>query len=348
MLTETIKTLCALDGVSSGEDAVRDYLRARAERAGAQSRVDAMGNLICFKKGAKAAPERLMLCAHMDEVGLMIKRCTKEGYLKFDTVGGIDRRVLLGKPVWVGPNRVSGVIGLQAIHLTTAAERKQVAKVEELYIDIGAKNQEEAETLVSVGDLAVFQPDSLEFGQGLFKSKAVDDRVGCAILLELLEETLPMDVTFTFTVQEEVGTRGAFAAAFSVRPEICMVLEATTAADLPSVSRHKRVCRVGRGPVISQIDGATIYDTELFGTLRDLAEANGIPWQTKELIAGGNDAKAVQRSREGVRVCALSAPVRYLHAPTSVASLADCENMLKLARLFIQAQAQGLEGEKER
>lgn len=348
MLSDTIKTLCALDGVSSHEDAVRDHLRVQAERAGAQTRVDTMGNLICFKKGAKAAPGRLMLCAHMDEVGLMVKRCTEEGYLKFDTVGGIDRRVLLGKPVWVGPSHVPGVIGLQAIHLTTAEERKKVAKTEEFYIDIGADSREEAEALAGVGDVAVFQSDSLEFGQDLFKSKAIDDRVGCAVMLELLGEDLPMDVTFVFTVQEEVGTRGAFAAAFSVKPELCMVLEATTAADLPGVERHKRVCRVGKGPVISQIDSATIYDRALFEELRDLAEENAIPWQTKELIAGGNDAKAVQRSREGVRVCALSAPVRYLHAPTSVANLTDCENMLKLARLFIHAQARQLEGEDVR
>ena len=153
------------------------------------------------------------------------------------------------------------------------------------------------------------------------------------------------DVTFAFTAQEEVGTRGAFAAAFSVRPEVCMVLETTTAADLPGVEPHKRVCALGKGPVLLQIDAATLYDRGLFETLRALAEDNAIPWQTKELIAGGNDAKAVQRSRQGVRVCALSAAVRYLHAPASVASLADCRHILTLARLFIEHQAAELKGE---
>lgn len=339
MLRETLETLCALDGVSSAEEAVRDYLRTRAERAGAETRTDALGNLICRKRGTVSAPDRLMLCAHMDEVGLMVKRCTEEGYLKFDTVGGIDRRVLIGKPVWVGPDRVPGVIGLQAIHLTTPAERKKVAKLEDFYIDIGATSQEEAEERVSVGDICAFQTETLEFGNRLFKAKAIDDRLGCAVMIELLEENLPMDVTFAFTVQEEVGTRGAFGAAFSVKPELCMVLEGTTAADLPSVDRHKRVCAVGRGPVISQIDNGAIYDRALFEELRELAEEEGIPWQTKELIAGGNDSKAIQRSREGVRVCALSAPVRYLHAPTSVVSLDDCEHLLALARRFIASQA---------
>lgn len=341
MLKETLKALCALDGVSSGEDAVRQTLSQMARQAGAETRTDGMGNLIVFKKGKRSAPNALMLCAHMDEVGLMIRRVTDEGYLKFDAVGGIDRRVLIGKPVWVGPQRVPGIIGLQAIHLTTAEERKKVAKVEELYIDIGARDRAEAEAQVKPGDLCVFQADSLEFGNGLWKSKAIDDRLGCAVMAELMKEELPMDVTFAFTVQEEVGTRGAFGAAFGVRPEVCMVLEATTAADLPSVPASKRVCRVGGGPVISLIDSGTIYDRELFEQLRGLAEENNIPWQTKELIAGGNDARAIQRSRQGVRVCALSAPVRYLHAPTSVVSLADCENILKLARLFIEARAAG-------
>lgn len=136
------------------------------------------------------------------------------------------------------------------------------------------------------------------------------------MLLKLLEEDLPMDVVFVFTAQEEVGTRGAFGAAFSVAPETALVLETTTAADLPGVEGHRRVCAPGRGPVISYMDGGTIYDRGLFEDLRRLAEDNGIPWQTKEYIAGGNDARTIQRSRgRGWRVAALSAAVRYLHAP---------------------------------
>ncbi len=346
MLRETLAALCALDGVSSDEGRVRDYLRDLALKAGAETQVDTLGNLICRKCGAIPAPDRLMVCAHMDEVGLMVTRCTDQGYVKFDAVGGIDSRVLVGKTVRVGPNRVPGVIGLQAIHLTTREERKRAVKVEDLYLDIGADSREEAETLAAPGDLCAFQSDSLEFGDGLFQAKAIDDRLGCAVMIELMREDLPMDVTFVFTVQEEVGTRGAFAAAFAVRPEVCLVLEATTAADLPDVAVHKRVCRVGGGPVISLVDAATLYDRPLFEELRGLAQTHDIPWQTKEMIAGGNDAKAIQRSREGVRVCALSAPVRYLHAPTGAVSLADCDHILALARLFLQSQAGARKGER--
>ena len=199
---------------------------------------------------------------------------------------------------------------------------------------------------MELGDCGAFVCQPEEFGDGLFKARAIDDRVGCAIMLKLLEEDLPLDVTFAFTAQEEVGTRGAFGAAFSVTPEVALVLETTTAADLPGVENHRRVCAPGKGPVISYMDGSTIYDRELFETLRRLSEENGIPWQTKEYIAGGNDARTIQRTKAGVRVPPLPAATRYLHAPASVGSIADFENMLRLTRLFLAEMARRLdEGE---
>ena len=213
-MIETLKTLCALPGVSSFEDEVRDYIKGRVVPYADDIRVDAMGNLIVFKKGAKSTGNKLMLCAHMDEVGLIIRSITEEGYLKFACVGGIDRRVLLGKQVVVGERKVPGIIGLKAIHLTTAEERKNVPRLEEYYIDIGAKDKAEVEGLVSLGDCGVFISDIVEFGDRMLKAKAIDDRVGCAVLVKLLEEELPMDCTFVFTVQEEVGTRGPSARPF--------------------------------------------------------------------------------------------------------------------------------------
>lgn len=338
-MLNTVKTLCALSGVSSFEDEVRTYLKERLAPFADEMRVDALGNLIVFKKGEKAAKNKLMLCAHMDEVGLIIKGITEDGYLKFSAIGGIDRRVLLGKRVYVGPNKVPGIIGLKAFHLVSAQEEKSIPKLNDFYIDIGAKDKSEAEKLVSLGDCGVFDGETLEFGEGMLKAKALDDRVGCAVMVKLLEEPLPMDCTFVFTVQEEVGTRGAFGAAFSVTPEIALVLEGTTAADFPAMTGPKRVCAPGKGPVIPFMDGGTIYDRDLFELLRALAQANQIPWQTKEYIAGGTDGGAIQRSKAGVRVAALSAAVRYLHAPTSVVNIGDLEQMLCLARLFLQAVA---------
>ncbi len=340
-MIETLKTLCALSGVSSFEDEVRDYIRRRVEPHADSVRVDALGNLIVFKRGAKPAGNRLMLCAHMDEVGLMVKSVTKEGFLKFGCVGGIDRRILLGKEVAVGPGRVPGVIGLKPIHLTTAEERKKVPKVADLYIDIGAKDKEEALSQVELGDFAAFVSDAVDFGDGMLKAKAIDDRVGCAVMVKLLEEELPMDCTFAFTVMEEVGTRGAFGAAFSVTPEIALVLEGTTAADVPALSEDRQVCWPGRGPVLAWMDNGAIYDRALFERLRALAEENGLPWQMKHYVSGGTDARTIQRTKAGVRVAGISAAVRYLHAPNSVCSQADAEQMLALARLFIRDVAEG-------
>ena len=206
--------LCALSGVSSWEDEVRDFLKEEAAPCADDIRTDALGNLIVFKRGARPAGNKLMLCAHMDEVGLMVRKVTDEGYLKFDTVGGIDRRVLLGKRVLVGPKKVPGVVGLKAYHLVSREEEKSVPKLDEFYIDIGAADRAEAEAQVDLGDTAVFDGRPELWGDGLMKAKAIDDRVGCAVLLTLLKEDLPMDVTFVFTAQEEVGTRGAFGAAF--------------------------------------------------------------------------------------------------------------------------------------
>ena len=339
-MIETLKTLCALSGVSSREDQVRDYIRRRVEPHADSVRVDALGNLIVFKRGAKAAGNKLMLCAHMDEVGLIVKSVTDEGYLKFGCVGGIDHRILLGKRVTVGEKALPGVVGLKAIHLTTAEERKKVPKLTDLYIDIGAKDREEALTQVELGDICTFAGDVAEFGSGMLKAKAIDDRVGCAVMVKLLEEELPMDCTFAFTVMEELGTRGAFGAAFSVTPEAALVLEGTTAADVPALEPDRQVCWPGKGPVLSWMDGGTIYDRELFELLRSLAEENRLPWQMKHYVSGGTDARTVQRTKAGVRVAGISAAVRYLHAPSSVCSISDTEQMLTLARLFIRAMAE--------
>ena len=341
-MTELLSALCMLNGVSGDEGAVREFIRAQAAPYASAIRTDALGNLIVLKKGAKPTGNRLMLCAHMDEVGVIVTKVTEEGMLRFDFVGGVDRRVAIGKPVVLGPDRVPGIIGLKAIHLVSREEEKKVPKTDALYIDIGAKDKEEAISQVQPGTYGAFVCEPEALGNGLWKAKAIDDRIGCAVMLELLKEELPLDVTFAFTAQEEVGTRGAFGAAFSVTPEVALVLETTTAADLPSVDPHRKVCAPGKGPVISYMDGTTIYDRTLFETLRSLAEENGIPWQTKEYIAGGNDARTIQRTKSGVRAAALSAAVRYLHAPTSVANMEDGENMLRLTRLFLQRMAQVL------
>ena len=355
-MLKTLEKLCSLAGVSGSEEEVREYIKARALAAGCKACTDVMGNLIVEKKAAKtwiskesdAATDnqctpKLMITAHMDEVGFMVKRILNEGYLRIEPVGGIDPRIAFDRKVYVGENKIPGVSGLKSVHQTPVPDRSKIPAWGNMYIDIGAKDKADAESKVSIGDVCVFDSDFVRFGKdsGFIKTKAIDDRFGCTVMVLLMEEDLPMDVTFVFSVQEEVGTRGAFGAAFSVRPDIALILEGTTSADLAKVEGHKKVTRLGGGPVLGFMDAGTIYDRKLFEQLRDLADENGIPWQIKGRIAGGTDAAAIQRSREGVRVASISAPVRSIHCPNSVAKISDMEDGLRLARLFVEAIAKG-------
>ncbi len=338
-MLDTLETLCCLEGVTGGEDEVRDYILERAMPHADEICTDALGNLMVFKKGAVTPAKRVMLCAHMDEVGLIVTRVTDEGYLRFSQAGGLDRRVILGKKVFVGPGRVLGVVGSKAVHMTTAEQRKKLPEMRDMYIDIGAASKEEAEKLVHIGDLAAFDDTVVRFGDGFIKAKAIDDRVGCAAMLKLIESDIPCDCWFAFTVQEEVGTRGATVAAKSIKPDVALILEGTTAADIPGAEGAERVCELGKGIVIPFMDRGTIYDKTLFKTLTRLAEENEVPWQTKTKISGGTDASAVQRSEAGVAVAAVSVPVRNIHSPACVAKCAECEDQLRMARLFLAEMA---------
>lgn len=333
-MIELMKELCALPGPSGCEDAVRAFVLKRVKPFADEIRTDAIGNVMVFRKGRKALDRPVVLCAHMDEVGVIIKKITEDGMLKFGFVGGVDPRVVIGRPVRFGD--VPGVIGIKAVHLTTAAERRTMPKTKNLYIDIGATSRAAAEKLVSLGDYGVFDSGVVEFGDGLIKAKAIDDRVGCAALLRLLEDEPPVDTWFCFTVQEETGLRGAASMTFALDPGFAMVLEGTTAADLAEVEGADAVCRVRGGVVLPFMDGATIYDAALFELLRDACIKRGIPWQTKTRVAGGTDAGRIHKSRAGVRVCAAAAPVRYIHSPSSVAAKADCEAVLAAARAFLE------------
>lgn len=333
-MIELMKQLCALPGPSGCEDAVREFVLEKVKPFADEMKTDAIGNIMVFRKGKKALERPVVLCAHMDEVGVIIKKITDDGMLKFGFVGGVDPRVVIGRPVRFGD--VQGVIGIKAVHLTTAAERRTMPKTKDLYIDIGAASKAAAEDKVSLGDYGVFDSAVVEFGDGLIKAKAIDDRVGCAALLKLIEDEPPIDTWFCFTVQEETGLRGAASMAFALDPGFAMVLEGTTAADLAEVEGADAVCRVRGGVVLPFMDGATIYDAALFELLRDACIRRGIPWQTKTRVAGGTDAGRIHRSRAGVRVCAAAAPVRYIHSPSSVAAKADCEAVLAAARAFLE------------
>ncbi len=332
-MLELLKKLCTLDGPSSFEDEVRDFIRERCEAAGADCFEDAMGNLIVHKPGREAS-KKLMFAAHMDEVGLMITDITEQGYLKFAPLGGIDTRVIIGKRVTVGESRVPGIIGIKAVHLVSREARKIVPRTDEMYIDIGASNKEEAEKLAEIGGYAVFDSAPVEFGEGMLKARAIDDRIGCAIMLKLIEEGPDVDAYYVFTVQEEVGTRGAGPATYRIKPDVAIVIEGTTAGDIPEAKPHEKVCGPGKGAVVPFMDNGSIYN--LFGELTAIADANGIKWQTKEYVSGGTDAGTIQRANAGTLVGAISAAVRYIHSPSCVASIADFEDMYRLCAEYLK------------
>ncbi len=341
---ELIKALTALFGPSGCEDAVRDFIEAEIEGDCDGYCIDKVGNLIAKIRGRgmdydPENPRRLMLSAHMDEVGFMITEITDEGYLRFGNVGGIDPRVLSGRHVRINDRApVQGVIASKAIHLQTAEERTKVIPVRQLYMDIGAKDKADAESMVSIGDWAVFDSDFVTFGKdgAMMKAKALDDRVGCALLIEVMRELkanprdLPFDVYFAFTCCEEVGISGASVAAFTVAPELAIVLEATAIHDLPNVPERSRVGKVGAGGALSLADNGTIYDRAFVDYARRTATEQEIPCQVKQAVSGGNDASVIQKSLTGVRVLALSLPTRYIHSASNVAAYADYEAMRAL------------------
>lgn len=324
-----LETLCCLDGVSGREEKVRAYILSQIQDL-AECRVDALGNLIVFKKGAKTPKNKVMLAAHMDEVGLIVTYITDNGYLKFTTVGGIDTRVMLGRCVAVGDNKVSGVIGIVPVHMIKDEEKANIPDDDSLYIDIGATNREEAEKHVNPGDVAHFDSDFIRFGEDRIKSRALDDRAGCATLIDIIKSNLRYDTHFAFTVQEEVGLRGAKTATYSVAPDYAIVVETTTAADIAGVAKEKQVCKLGDGAVISFMDRSTVYSRELYDLAFTLAKKHGIKVQPKTVIAGGNDAGAIHTSRGGVRTLTISLPCRYLHSPSCVICEADIAEVSKI------------------
>ena len=326
-----LKELSEAFGVSGCEDEVRELIIGAIKDHVDEYNVDALGNFIALKRGTGESNLRVMLAAHMDEVGLMITHIEKDGSLRFRPVGGLDDRILLAKKVLIGEKRVPGVIGVKPIHLLKKEERQKVVKVEQMAIDIGATSREEAEKVVKIGDYAAFATEFAELGDTV-KGKAFDDRVGCTVLIELLKERYPFDLYAAFTVQEEVGLRGAKVAAYAIKPDVAFVLEGTIADDLPKERDISPTTELGKGPAITIMDRTFIADRRLIDLLVETAKELGIPYQFKQPGVGGTDAGAIHLSREGVPSVTVAVPCRYIHSPACLLSLEDFENTVKLMK----------------
>ena len=334
-MNELLRQLTEATGVSGAEKEVRLLIRDLIADHVDEWSVDTMGNLLATRRGTGESDLRVMVDAHMDEVGLLVVEIEGNGMLKFVTVGGFDDRALLGKVVQVGPQKVTGVIGARAIHLLKSNEYSKVVKVDAMRIDIGAKNKDAAAGKVKVGDYAAFvtpYEESSAPGGRTAIGKAFDNRAGCAALIELLRgERYPFDLVAAFTVQEEVGLRGAEVAAYRVRPDAALVLESTPAFDLPNEKDVSPNVALGRGPSIYVMDARTIQDPRLVAHITRTADAHAIPYQIRQPGGGGTNTGAIQRAAAGIPVATIAVPGRYAHTPTLMISLDDYDNVVRLA-----------------
>lgn len=315
--------------VSGDEQEVRDIVLEQVSELADDLKVDALGNVLVTKLGKGKNRPRVMIAAHMDEVGFMLIKEDGEGIYEFRVVGGVDPRQLVGKQVMIGRDHLPGIIGAKAIHLTTPEERKQTLKVEQLRIDIGPGGSGK----VNLGDRATFATKLAILGPTI-RSKALDDRLGVFTLIQLLKQAPQgVDLLAAFTVQEELGLRGAKTAAYTFDPQIGIALDSTPAHDLPEFDgeeNHRFNTRLDGGPAIYLMDGATIGDRRLVRWLTETAKAEGIPWQYRQPGMGGTDAGSIHRTRAGVPSVSVSVPQRYLHSPAGMVRVDDVINTQRL------------------
>jgi endoglucanase len=339
-----ITELSQIPGVSGDETRVRNFIKEKLALWGIKYYTDSLGNLYALKEGRENKQEKgLMLSAHMDEVGLMVSSIEKSGHLRFYKVGGINEKALIAKPVRIGANNITGVIGAKAVHLQKKEEREKALEVEKLYIDIGAKSKEDAEKAVKVGDYISFYSEASS-SENIVKGKALDNRAGCAALLEILQRDFPFSFTAVFTVQEEVGLRGAGVAAYRVNPRMALVIETTGAVDIPEAREQDYSTSLGAGPAFTVKDESVITHPRILERLIEVAEVQKRPYQFRRYGGSFTDAGAISLSGSGAAAGVISTPCRYIHAPVSLLFLEDWKNLVEITDAFIRSvHEKGLE-----
>jgi len=340
VLAEILEKLSNACGIAGREEEVRSLMNKLLKPHVDEVKEDKLGNVIGIKRGKKNAP-KVMLAAHMDEIGLLVKTISKEGFIQFAKIGGIDDRILLAQNVIVytekGP--LHGIIGSKPPHIQKEEERKRVLTYDELFIDVGAENQEEAKKMgVRIGDPIGFDVKFSKIGKDVVIGKAFDDRVGCAAMIEAMKHLKNTECTIyaVGTVQEEVGLRGATTAAFGIYPDIGIALDVTVAGDMPGVKEAEAPIKMRKGPSLTVADFGLITHPKVLRLLVDAAEENKIPYQLETGLPGSTDAARISLTREGVPCGVISIPTRYIHSPSSLLSLKDVENAVKLTVAAIQ------------
>jgi putative aminopeptidase FrvX len=335
-----LEKLCNASAVSGDEGEVRQIVLKEVSPFADDVKVDALGNVLATKKGSGRNRLRVMMDCHMDEVGFMIVADDGDGIHRFETVGGLDVRQLVGKQVLVGKNKMPGVIGARAIHLTTAEERKKKIPLDQLRIDVGPGGAK-----IKIGDRATFATRFKRVGPSIL-SKAIDNRIGVVTLIELLKSAPEnVDLCLSFSVQEEIGLRGAKVAAHHFNPDLAIAVDATPANDLPSFDGSENVSyntRLGFGPAIYTTDAGTLSDPRLIRYLAKTAEAKGIPFQYRQPGGGGTDAGAIHKQLAGIPAVSVSVPHRYTHSACSISRLEDWKNTMVLLHAALKSMTPAL------
>jgi putative aminopeptidase FrvX len=339
-LQENLEKLCNACGVTGREEEVRNLMVELLKPLADKVVVDKLENVVALKKGTKNAP-KVMLAAHMDEIGLMVKNITKEGFLQFAKMGGIDDRILLAQKVVVFTSKgpIDGIVGSKPPHIQKEEERKKILAFDELFIDVGAENKEDAAKKgVKVGDAIGFDQKYRKIGNDTVIGKAFDDRVGCAVMIEALKLLRKTDCTVyaVGTVQEEVGLRGAGTAAFSIEPDVAIALDVTVAGDVPGVREFDTTIKMGKGPALTVTDSGLITHPKVMRLLLETAEETKIPYQLETGLMGTTDAARISMTREGVPSGTISIGTRYIHSPIGMLSLKDAEDSAKLTAAAIE------------
>jgi len=339
-LNENLEKLSNACGIAGREEEVRNLMLKLMKPHADRIYVDKLENVIAVKKAKKSSP-KVMLAAHMDEIGLMVKTISKEGFLQFAKMGGIDDRILIAQKViiYTSKGQLQGIIGSKPPHIQKEEERKKIVAYDELFIDIGAESKEDAGKMgIKVGDPVGFDAKYAKIGKDTVIGKAFDDRVGCAVMIETLKllEKADCNVFAVGTVQEELGLRGAATAAFGVDPDVGIALDVTVAGDVPGVREFDTTVKMGKGPALTVSDSGLVTHPKILRLLLDVAEENKIPYQLETGLMGSTDAARISLTRQGVPSGAVSIGTRYIHSPVGMLSLKDAEDSAKLTAAAIQ------------
>ena len=341
-----LERLCNAVAVSGDEAEVRAIVLEEIRPHTDDIKIDALGNVLAIRHGQSRHRLRVMLAAHMDEVGFMLTANDGEGLFRFETIGSMDVRQLVGKRVWVGREHIPGVIGARPIHLTTSEDSIREIPLEALRIDIGTENE-----IVKPGERAAFATRFTRLGPSL-RAKALDDRLGVATLAELVRHAPPnIDLLAAFTTQEEIGHRGAIVAAYALNPDLAIVIDSTPAFDIPSHDGSENTgynTKLGKGPALYIADSGTLSDPRLVRFLMETAGMNKIPFQLRQPGGGGTDAAAIQQARTGIPSISVSVPGRYAHTAMGLCRLEDWKNTLKLLHAALWRITPALLGKERR